>query len=366
MKLSKRRKGGNKPVSEQVMKAELSFEKALKLFLEAQDAANHSKVTLKDYKSVVGAFLCYMHDAHGYTTVDQITEADIFAWLSYLRNVDSRLGKPYSSRSIETYSRDVRAFFIWLAQHKHLEASPMARVKLPKVEKALIRVFSEDELRRLDRACDRPIQGASLTPDERKALAARDRAFLWLLLSTGIRLSEACGLLFSDIDWDKGMLYVRGKGAKERRIPMGKVARQHLRTYIEYWRGVPPEPDEQVFLSVYGNPMQPIVGRQMFARVKRVAGITDKRVSAHTCRHWFAVNCIKNGMPTIVLKELLGHERWEMVEIYVRLAEQDSRLVYDRFSPVDSLGMHHSAKGRRAQAREWRKALRKGLRPPNG
>ena len=91
----------------------------------------------------------------------------------------------------------------------------------------------------LDAACDRAPKGRSLTPDERKALSARDRAFLWLLLSTGIRLSEACGLLFSDIDWNEGMIYVRGKGAKERRIPIGKVARQHLNTYIQYWRGAP-------------------------------------------------------------------------------------------------------------------------------
>ena len=70
-------------------------------------------------------------------------------------------------------------------------------------------------------------------------------------------------------------------------------------------------------------------------------------------------------MPTIVLKELLGHEQWEMIEVYVRLAEQDTRLVYDRFSPVDGLSMHHSAKGRREQTREWRKARRKGKKMAN-
>jgi site-specific recombinase XerD len=361
MKLSKRRqKAGGEPVVEQPKKVSLSFEKALTLFLEAQNAAHHSKVTLEDYQRVVGAFLRYMRDAHGYMTVDQITEGDIFGWLSFLRDRGSRLGKPYSSRTIETYSRDVRVFLRWLMLHKHLEANPMELIRSPKVEKALIRVFTEEELKRLDAACDRDPHGKSLTLDERKALAARDRAFLWLLLSTGIRMSEACGLLFSDIDWDKGMIYVRGKGAKERRIPMGKVARQHAHTYIEYWRGGPAEPDDHVFLTAFGTPMKSLVGRQMFARLKRVAGITDKRVSAHTCRHWFAVNCIKNGMPTIVLKELLGHEQWEMIEVYVRLAEQDTRLVYDRFSPVDSLMMHHSAKGRREQAREWRKARKKG------
>jgi site-specific recombinase XerD len=250
-------------------------------------------------------------------------------------------------------------------RHHHLEVNPMAQVKMPKVEKALIRVFTEEELERLDAACDRPVKGVSLTPDERKALAARDRAFLWLLLSTGIRLSEACGLLFSDVDWDRGMIYVRGKGAKERRVPVGRVARQHVRTYVDYWRGAPVDSDEHVFLTAFGTPMRPHVAKAIFARLKRVAGITDKRVSAHTCRHWFAVNCIKNGMPSTALQALLGHEHLEQINTYVRLAEQDTRLLYDRHSPVDSLRMHQSPKNRRQQVREWRKARRKGGRPSN-
>jgi site-specific recombinase XerD len=227
MRLSKRRQGQGE-TSAHSGKASMSFEKALEAFLLAQDAANHSGFTYTNYKRMVRIFLGYMEDVHRYTSVDQITETDILGWLSYLRNSTSSRGKQYSSRSVETYCRNVRVFFNWLVKHNHLAVNPMAQVKLPKVEKALIRVFTEEELERLDAACDRPAKGKSLTSDERKTLASRDRAFLWLLLSTGIRMSEACGLLFSDIDWDSGMIYVRGKGAKERRVPMGKVARQHL------------------------------------------------------------------------------------------------------------------------------------------
>ena len=352
-KLSKRQqKSGKAPTEMAVM----TLEKALEVFLLAQDAARHSKETYKDYRSVIGLFLRYMADTHRYTAIKQVTEADVLGWLSYLRNTTSRLGRPYSSRTIETYSRDVMVFFRWLVEHKHLKVNPVARVKKPKTEKALIRVFTEDELACLDAACDRAARGKSLTPDERKALAARDRAFLWLLLSTGIRLSEGCGLLFSDIDWDSGMIYVRGKGAKERRIPIGKVARQYLHTYITYWRGAPSERDEHVFLNAFGKPLRKQAAHDMFARLKRVAGITDKRVSPHTCRHWFAVNCIRRGMPSTALQALLGHETLEMINTYVRLAEQDKRDIYAQFSPVDALEMHHTAKGRRKELREWRNA----------
>src|SRR5215469_6838080 len=250
--------------------ASMTLGKALEAFLLAQNAAGHTKATYEDYERIIGLFLRYMAKTHGYTVVKQITEVDILGWLAHLRDTLNMFGRPYSSRSIQTYSRDVSVFFHWLVQHNHLKINPMGKIKPPKVEKALIRVFTEDELERLDAACDRAPKGRSLTPDERKALSASDRAFLWLLLSTGIRLSEACGLLFSDIDWDSGMIYVRGKGAKERRVPMGKVARQHVRTYVDHWRGGSPEPDEHVFLTAFGTPMLPRVGRQTFARLKRV------------------------------------------------------------------------------------------------
>jgi site-specific recombinase XerD len=367
MQYSKRRQKSNEsastPEQGEEKKQSLTLSKALEVFLASQTAAGHSVATQNDYKCVIHLFLHYIADEFNRSVdeilIDEIAEVDVFQWLSHLRASLNKRGKPFSSRSIETYSRDVTVFFNWLVQHGYLESSPMAQVKKFKADKALIRVFSEDELLRLDKACDRAPKGQALTTDERKALASRDRAFLWLLLSTGVRISEACGLLFSDVDWDKGMIYVRGKGAKERKVPFGKVARQHLDTYIRYWRGGSTQHDEYVFLNAWGTPLSSASAGNIFSRLKKVSGIDDKRVSAHTCRHWFAVNCIKNGMPTIVLKEILGHEDWDMIEVYVRLAEQDSRELYTRFSPVDALQMHRNAKEKRQQMRDWRNSRKR-------
>lgn len=359
MKVSKRRKSGDGSVDSST-DVIISFEKALEAFLLAQEAAALSRMTYRDYRCVIGLFLRYMAETHGYTAIHQVTEEDVLEWLAHFHSTPSRKGRPYSSRSIETYSRDVSVFFHWLVEHHYLEVNPMAQVRKPKVEKPLIRVFTEDELARLDAACERAPKGKALTPDERKALTSRDRAFLWLLLSTGVRLSEACGLLFSDVDWESGMIYVRGKGAKERRVPIGKVARQYLNTYIRYWRGEPTvSGDDHVFLGAYGDPLTPGAGQRIFMRLKRVSGIIDKRVSAHTCRHWFAVNCIKRGMPSTVLQGLLGHERLEMINTYVKLAEQDNRELYARYSPVDVLELHHLPGGKRQKMREWRNARKK-------
>jgi len=358
MKLSKRRQNIGQVVAHPGI-ASTSLDAALEAFLTSQAAAGHSEASQEDYKCVVGLFLRYMEDTHQYVSIQQITEQDVLGWLAYLRSAENAYGRPYSSRSIQTYCRDVLAFFRWLVDHSYLAVNPTAQIKVPKVEKALIRVFTEEELERLDAACDRPPKGRSVTPDERKMLAARDRAILWLLLSTGIRLSELCGLRFCDIDWDNSLILVFGKGAKERKVPMGSVARQHLNTYIVYWRGAPDDSSEHLFLSVFGKPMVQSAVKQMFGRLKREAGITDKRVSAHICRHWFAVNCIKRGMPSTVLQGLLGHEQLEMINTYVRLAEQDNRELYTRYSPVDALNMHHSTKGKRERARAWRNSRKR-------
>ena len=359
MKYSKRRRGLEQK-QESAQPVMTPFDKALKAFLDGQDAAGHSKISWRDYKCVVGLFLRHMSGVHQYTCIEEITEADVLGWLACLRNGVSRRGKPYSSRSIQTYSIYVFTFFSWLHQHGYVDFNPAAGLKAPKVDNPIIRLFSEEELKALDMACDRALKGKALTPDERKALASRDRAVLWLLLSTGIRVSELCGLRFCDVDWDAGMIVVFGKGSKERRVPFGPVARQHLNTYLQYWRGQPDDPVyDSLFLSAFGKPLTDYAVQESFRRLKRIAGIRDKRVTPHICRHWFAVNAIKQGMPTIVLKELLGHATWEMIQVYVQLAEQDNRDLYMRYSPVDSLPMHRSTQEKRGQIRAWRNARKR-------
>jgi integrase/recombinase XerC len=199
-------------------------------------------VSRTDYGRVINLFLRYLSETYHYTCIQEVKESDILAWFAHLRNSLSNRGKPYSSRSIQTYSVDVLVFFRWLVKHKYIDSDVVENIITPKVDRTLIRVFTDDELVRLDAACDRRPQGKSLTPDERKALASRDRAILWMLLSTGVRVSELCGLRFCDVDWKSGMIYVFGKGSKERKVPFGKVARQHLNTYLQHWRGLPDDP----------------------------------------------------------------------------------------------------------------------------
>ena len=124
----------------------LPFERALEVFLAAQEGSGHSRETCSDYEVVIRLFCSFMATAQGYTAIEQVTEADIYGWLAYLRNNPNRWGQPYSSRSIQTYSRDVKVFFRWLIEHRYVAMNPMEQVKTPKVERPLIRVYTEEEL----------------------------------------------------------------------------------------------------------------------------------------------------------------------------------------------------------------------------
>jgi len=240
----------------------MTFDKALEIYLNAYEA------------SVLLGFWAYISKVHQHEMVDRVTESDIVGWMVYLRTATSKRGRPYTTATIQSKVRDVIVFYNWLFSHKKIAVNPVADLREPKADKVLIRVYTEEDLIKLDAACERSLHGPSLTEDERKALAARDRAVLWLLLSTGIRAGELCGLRFSDLDWDESLIYVRGKDARERRVPFGKVARQHLDTYIQYWRGVPADSDEFVFITTFGTKMRSTNTIQLiFSRLHRVSGI---------------------------------------------------------------------------------------------
>src|SRR5690242_17586429 len=109
--------------------AALPFERALELFLAAQEGSGNSKETYKDYAVAIRLFCSVITALYGHTSIQQVTEADIYGWLAHLRNTPSRFGRPYKSTTIQTYCRDVSVFFHWLVDHHYLAVNPMEQVK---------------------------------------------------------------------------------------------------------------------------------------------------------------------------------------------------------------------------------------------
>jgi len=152
-----------------------------------------------------------------------------------------------------------------------------------------------------------------------------------------MRASELCGMRFMDLDRKRGTVYIMGKGAKERKVLLGQRGYHYLTAYLDYWRGEPDSHEDHLIVSDDGTDLTNQGICRLFARIKQCAEITDKRVSAHTCRHWYAIRFLLKGGKLFALQRHLGHESLEMVRIYANMTDQDAEDEKRKYSPADDV-----------------------------
>lgn len=317
-----------------------TLEQTIGEYLKDHEGGNHSPKTLEWHQTALGFLRTYLEEEQGITLVTEVTAPAISGWFAHLRKTPGARGQGRSERTVQTYARSARAFFHWLVRRGVLTDNPFAQVAFPKVGKPLIQTISEEEFARLLRACAPPHQEG---PSAERA-AARNRAILWVLYDTGIRVSELINLRLADVDRKHGLITVRGKGAKHRRIALGQNCWRHLLSYLDRHR-----PDEQE-LAEWGRPgedhvllsetRQPLTKNSMtllFARLRKRAGITGKRVSPHIFRHTFALRYLVLGNDPFSLQELLGHEEMSTVKQYMRMNDETLQSQKRKYSPGDHL-----------------------------
>jgi site-specific recombinase XerD len=192
---------------------------------------NHSSKTLEWHQLSLSKLAQFL-ERQGIAIVEEMERVHLLSWLSELCMRTGVHGKRLAARSVNTYARSVRAFRNWLEARGYVSRSPAADVRMSKVGKPLLRIIEEAELKRLLKAC------ASLDESGPQVgcHAARNRAILWLLYDTGIRLAELCGLRLVDLDRKKRMTLVHGKGSKERRIALGSKALRALLLCVDHYR----------------------------------------------------------------------------------------------------------------------------------
>jgi site-specific recombinase XerD len=161
--------------------------------------------------------------------VGEVDTPDISAWFAYMRTSPGGHGKPRAERTIQTYARSARAFFQWLMRQETIESNPFDRVVFPKVGKPLIQIIEAEEFEPLLVACT---PSNECGPIADRAVAC-NRAILWVLYGTGIRISELCGLRQGDFNRKRGVLTVTGKGSKERRIALVNNCLRNLLYYLD-------------------------------------------------------------------------------------------------------------------------------------
>jgi len=238
-----------------------------------------------------------------------------------------RMTQPLRPISQRDYFQNLKIMFKWFEGEGLVVSSPLARVQPQVVRASQVQPFAPEQVAALLRAA------------RKSCHPRRDYAILMVLLDTGLRAMELCGLRVRDIDLQAGCVSVTGKGNKRRTVFFGeataKALRQHLRSEARL-------SDDWVFLSDRGihtgRPLKPNGLLQLMERLGRSAGIQAVRCSPHTCRHTYAVSFLRAGGSAFTLRESLGHTTLTMTSKYVVVAEADlsqSRM----FSPMDRLSV---------------------------
>lgn len=216
-----------------------------------------------------------------------------------------------SKRSQARLLSSLRSYFDWLILEGERKDNPCDRVDPPKLGRYLPAVLSVEEVAAIMDSVDlRSWQGL------------RDRAILEVLYGCGLRVSEVCGLLISQVYLEEGFVRVIGKGNKERLVPLGEMAADAFSAWLE----VRPAPSateygDIAFLNRFGSPLSRVSIFNMIKKQSLLAGVR-KEISPHTFRHSFATHLIENGADLRVVQEMLGHESILTTEIYTHI---DSR-----------------------------------------
>lgn len=235
--------------------------------------------------------------------------------------------EPLSDYSVQGHVRTLRAFVSWLKREGYLDENFLSRLKVPKAPSLDIRPLTEAEISKI-LACFNP----------NTATGARNLVVVWLMLDSGLRVGEVAGLQHGNVNLQQGQLVVRGKGNKERVVPMGRKAQKYLQRYIYHFRPEPLYPDrDNLFLTVEGKPLNENALKLMFSRLRARTGIA--RLHGHLLRHTFATRYLMNGGDILSLKRILGHASIQMVARYSHLAEADVAAKHHLFSPMDRLDL---------------------------
>jgi integrase/recombinase XerC len=238
----------------------------------------------------------------------------------------------YARASIARRVGAIRTFYRWAVLTGATERDPSAILGSPKVMNRLPTVLRPREAAELAEAPSEPRPSSERTPLER-AVILRDRAVLELLYGSGLRVGEVASLTLDGVDLDRGRVLVRGKGDKEREVPMSDYAVDALDGWLSAGRPIMAGDDRRtMFFNRKGKPFS---GRDIRAMVEQYAGrlLPGRRVSPHTLRHSFATHLLEGGADIRAVQELLGHASVATTQRYTHVSRARLFEAYEQSHP---------------------------------
>lgn len=269
-----------------------------------------AKNTIEAYGRDLELF-CHLLAEKNVPDFRSVGQQEVFDFLGYLK------GKGQASSSMCRALVAVKVFFRFLKRERLVDKEEVLYFDMPKLWQLIPEVLTCEEVNRLLAA-----------PDPETFLGARDRAILEVLYASGLRVSEVCGLNISDVD--DAFVRVKGKGGKERVVPIAKKAVEAVDCFLARFRGE--EKGDVLFVSAKGERVDRMT---VWKRVKlhaKKAGIL-KPISPHTLRHSFATHLLENGADLRVIQEMLGHASIATTDRYTHISHKHLSDAFSAFHP---------------------------------
>lgn len=274
-------------------------------YMKIKDASGISPLTYEYYDRTTDMFLKYIGDLESTSlTFEHITD-----YLAHLRTIPT-----INSVSVQTYARGARCFVSWLAQNDYVDASVSVKFRLPKAEKPVVNVLTEEEQKRLFEAFD--------LGDE---IGLRNFLICSLCFGSGMRRAEVCDIHTKNVFED--YIIVTGKGSKERVVPLPRGLYDLICRYISMVGK-----HEFLLVKQDGNPITISTVKNLFRKLKSRVDIP--RLGMHLLRHTFATAYFENGGSIYNLSRILGHSNLEITKRYMHLSRKTLLKDFNNYTPL--------------------------------
>lgn len=275
---------------------------------------NASEHTLRNYRLDLKAF-------EAYAEKQPINKKVIRGYLAHVQR------KGASKRTALRHLSSIRSLFKYLLKEKKIKENYVAEIGSPKLDKPIPKALSYPEVETLFNQ-----------PDTKELLGLRDRSIMELFYSSGLRISELAGLNRSDFNFRVRSLRVRGKGKKERVVPITQNVAKWIQSYLgdqrRYEEGKPhtQKDADAIFLNKWGSRLTSRSIDRLFKNYLRQSGLAG-HITPHTIRHTIATHWLEKGMDLKTIQVLLGHSSLRTTTIYTRVSTKLKREVYERSHP---------------------------------
>ena len=315
---------------------EVDLSTLIEIFETHNRTDGKSPRTVGWYNEVLNLLYCWLREEGLPTALATLDEMTIRRFILYLQERPGLKGEKASSHTVYNRVNALKSFFGWLFAKGYTKEHRLEDLKQPKTSQVIVEPLTEQEIGRV-----------LSVMDTKTVLGARNTAIVWLMLDTGLRLSEVSTLKEADMHLNEQYQKVMGKGSKERMVAFGVRCQAVLMQYYLHFRPQPAcDGVDTFFLTIDGYPMTADSIRSVIKRLAKSSGV--RRLHAHLLRHTYATRFLINGGDVFTLKHNLGHATLTMVQNYVHIANDTVAVRNQSFSPMDRMTVGEDRRFRHA------------------